>query len=383
MKPMKKYFALLILTLFIILTFLSKEKNYDQDTIYIGSSIPKNGTIKEFGVAVELGTNAYFSYVNKHNLLQDKKIKLVTYEDNYEPQITLANTKVLIANNNIFALYGFVGTATAKNILPLFSDTNIPFISPFTGASFLRDGYYKNIINLRSSYDQEIEEHIKYLHEVKGFTKIAVFYQNDEYGEEGYIGVIKSIEKYNLSLVAEGSYKRNTLSIRHAFYEIQNANPEAIIMIGANKPNTLFIKKAKQNENFKDTLFCNISFGAASAMVKELDGNTKNILFSQIVPHYNNVNIPIIEEYHKILKEYDPSYEPGFISLEAFLNAKAIVTAIQNTQGPLTRSRFIKEFKQLPADTLKGLDIKYENEQLLNKVYLFKYENNTFKKITQ
>jgi len=380
---MKKYFALLILTLFTIFTFILKEKNYDQDIIYIGSSLPKDGTIKEFGLAIELGTNAYFSYVNKHNLLKNKEIKLLTFDDNYEPQITLENTKTLISNPNIFALYGFVGTATVKNILPLLDNENIPFISAYTGASFLRDGYYKNIVNLRSSYDQEIEEHIKYLHKVKGLSKIAVFYQNDEYGEEGYLGVLKSIKKYNLSLVAEGSYKRNTLSIRHAFYEIQNANPEAIIMVGANKPNTLFIKKAKENRNFKDTVFCNISFGAASDMVKELEGKTTNLIFSQVVPHYNNMNIPIIQEYHKVLKEYNPNYEPGFISLEAFLNAKAIVTALQNTQGPITRSRFIQEFKNLSPNTFEGLQLKYKNKQLLNKVYLFQYEKNTFKKIVQ
>ena len=85
----------------------------------------------------------------------------------------------------------------------------------------------------------------KYLYDKKGFSKIAVFYQNDEYGQEGYIGVINTLKKYNLSLVAQGSYKRNTLSIRHAFHAIENANPEAIIMVGANKANSLSNKSAK------------------------------------------------------------------------------------------------------------------------------------------
>jgi len=378
---MKKYILLLIIILFIIFNIVFKEKNYDQNIIYIGSSLPKNGTIKELGVAVELGTKAYFSYVNKHNILKDKKIKLISYEDNYEPQLTLKNTKKLINNPDIFALYGFVGTPTVKNILPLFKNSNIPFISAFTGASFLRDGYYKNVVNLRASYDQEIEAQMKYLHEVKGFSKIAVFYQNDEYGEEGYIGVLNALKKYDLTLVAEGSYKRNTLSIRHAFYAIKNANPEAIIMVGANKANTLFIKKAKENKNFEDTLFCNISFGDASAMIKELDGKTKNLLFSQVVPHYNNIDIPIIKEYHKVLHEYGENYEPGFISLEAFLNAKVIVSTLQSIQGPITRSVFIQKFKKVSANTLEGLSLKYKNEQLFNEVYLFKYEDNQFKKI--
>jgi len=378
---MKKYILVIIIVLSSLFFFLSREKNFDQKIIYIGTSLPKIGTIKELGIAVELGTNAYFNYVNKHNLLNNRKIKLLTYEDKYEPQLTLDNTKKLINNKNIFALYGFVGTPTVKNILPILKETNIPFISAFTGASFLRDGYYKNVVNLRSSYDQEIEEHIKYLHEIKGFTKIAVFYQNDEYGQEGYIGVVNTLEKYNLSLVAQGSYKRNTLSIRHAFHAIENANPEAIIMVGANKANSLFIKKAKKNKNFKNTFFSNISFGDANAMIKELDGKTKNVLFSQVVPLYDDINIPVINEYHKVLKAYNPNYEPGFISLEAFLNAKVIVQTLQNMKGPITRSKFLKEFKSLPKDTLQGLNIQYKNQQLLNKVYLLEYKNHKFQEV--
>jgi len=367
-----KKITLLIVIVIIALAFLFlKEKIFDNDTIYIGSSLPKTGTIKELGNAVELGTNAYFHYANKNNLLNGKKIKLLAYDDKYEPQITLKNTKRLISNKNIFALYGFVGTPTVKNILPILRQSDMPFIAAVTGASFLRDNYYKNIINFRSSYQQEIEEHIKYLRNKKGFTKIAVFYQNDEYGEDGYIGVVSTLKKYNLSLVAEGSYKRNTLSIRHAFHAIKDAKPEAIIMVGANKANTLFIKKAKKNKNLKNTLFCNISFGDASAMIKKLNGQTKNVLFTQVVPSYNDLSIPIVREYHKILKSYNPNYEAGFISLEAFLSAKIMVTAISNVKSSLTRSKFINELKKLPEDALKGL----------NKVYLFKYEKNSFVKV--
>jgi len=370
---------LLIIIFLVAISFLFfKEKTFDNNTIYIGSSLPKTGTIKELGTAVELGTNAYFDYVNKNHLLKNKKIKLLAYEDKYEPQLTLRNTQQLLKNKNIFALYGFVGSPTVKIILPILRQTNIPFVSAFTGASFLRNNYYDNIINLRSSYLQEIEEHIKYLHNEKHFTKIAVFYQNDEYGEDGYIGVVNTLKKYNLSLVAEGSYKRNTLSIRHAFHSIKDAHPEAIIMVGANKANSLFIKKAKENPNFIDTIFCNISFGDASEMIKDLNGKTKNLLFSQVVPNYEDLSIPVIKEYNKILKEYDPDFEPSFISLEAFLSAKTVVKAIKNINGSITRGKFLEQLKKLPKDTLQGLEINYINQQLLNKVYLFKYEDNHF-----
>ncbi len=372
---------LVLISILILFYLLFKDKEYTTKEIILGGSIPKTGVIKEWGEAVSKGINAYFTYTNENKLLKNKKINYIVYDDKYEPELTQENTKKLLNQDKVFALFGFVGTPTVKNILPLIVENNIPFISAFTGAHFLRGKEQTNFINLRSSYEEEIEELIKYLHYDKKISKFAVFYQNDDYGEEGYISVIKSLKKRKLKLISEGSYKRNTLSISHAFNEIKDAKPEAIIMIGANKANALFIKKAKQNSKFKDTLFCNISFGDANAMINELGNDTKNLIFSQVVPNYQDTSIPIIKEYHEITNKYYKNFNSGFISLEAFFSAKLVVSALKNVNGSLTREKFLKELENLPKNTLEGLNIEFKNRQFLNTIYLFTYENNMFKEI--
>lgn len=376
-----KKIILILIPLIIAVYFLLQEKTYTNHTLLIGSSLPKTSILKEYGNAVDSGAKAYFDYANKNNILKNTKIKLVSYDDKYEPKLTLENTHKLLKNKELFALYGFVGTPTVKNILPIIYKENIPFIFTFSGATFLRNNSNPNIINFRSSYNNEIKEHIKYLYEKKGFTKIAVFYQNDEYGEDGYVSVVNILNTYNLSPIAEGNYKRNTLSIRHAFNSIKDAKPEAIIMIGANKANTLFIKKAKQNKNFNNTIFCNISFGDATEMIKSLGEDNENIIFSQVVPNYQNKSIPIIKEYHEISKQYNPNFEPSFISLEAFLSAKIFVTALKNIKGDITRTKFITAIRSLPNNTLDGIPINSLNKDLLNKTYLFKYKKGNFIKV--
>jgi len=377
---MKKIIFILI-PVIVVVYILLQEKKYTNNTIIIGGSLPKTSILKEYGNAVYSGANAYFEYANKNNILENKKIKYIAYDDKYEPKLTLQNTHKLLNNKELFALYGFVGTPTVKNILPIIYNEKIPFISTFSGATFLRNNTNENIINFRSSYKDEIKEHIKYLHEIKGFTKIAVFYQNDEYGEDGYISVVNILKTYNLSPVAEGNYKRNTLSIRHAFNSIKDAKPEAIIMVGANKANTLFIKKAKQHKNFNKTIFCNISFGDASEMIKDLGEENDNIIFSQVVPNYQDKSIPIIKEYYQISKQFNPEFEPSFISLEAFLSAKIIVVALKNIKGDITRTKFIQELKALPNDTLKGIPINAKNKDFLNQIYLFTYKDDNFIKV--
>ena len=371
----------IIMFIFIICYIYFKDEVFKEKTLYVGSSLPNTGIIKSWGDAVISGTNSYFKYANENNIIKNKKIEFLFYDDKYEPELTFENTNKLIYQDKIFALFGFVGTPTVKRILPILYDENIPFFSAFTGASFLRDSKNDNFVNFRSSYDEEIETLINYLSTQKQLHKIAVFYQNDDYGEEGYISLLESLKKKNLSLVAEGSYKRNTLSISHAFNEIKNAKPEVIFMIGAYKTNSLFIKKAKENEDLKDAIFCNISFGDANSMVKELENlntNTKNLIFSQVVPSYANKNLPVVQEYQTLMQKYYPKEELGFLSFEAFLSAKILVNAISKIKGEITRKKFVYMLKTTPKNFLNGIDLEFKNSQLLNKVYLFEYENKQF-----
>ncbi|RXJ90770.1 amino acid-binding protein [Arcobacter sp. CECT 8983] len=378
---MIKYISVFIL-IFILSYYKLNKNEFNEDTLYLGTSLPKTGIMKAVGHNVYVGANAYFNYANEMKLLpNNKKIKLLWYDDKYEPELTKENLAKLVDNNRIFALFGFVGTPTVKNIIPELTKLEIPFIAPFSGASFLRNKQLDNFINFRSSYQEEIDKIVNYLYEKKGIDKFAVFYQNDTFGEEGYVSLIKSLKKKNLDIQGEGMYKRNTLSIRHAFLEIKSHNPQAIIMIGAYEANAHFIKKAKEDESFKDTIFCNISFGDANEMVNELNNSTSNILFSQVVPPYYDNRIRIVAEYRNIMKKYFPKEPLGFVSLESFLAAKTTVEAIKRINGDITQAKFLKAIKTIPNNVLKGIKIEYKNHQLLNNVYLFKYKNHTFEEI--
>ncbi len=365
-----------------ILYLIFRNKIYNDKVLLFGSSLPKTGIMKAWGNSVNHGTNAYFKYVNENNILtKNKKIKLVDYDDKYEPELTYDNIKKLIYKDKIFALYGFVGTPTVKYIFPLLENTNIPFIAAFTGADFLRNTSKPNIVNFRSSYKEELYKIVSYLKNKKNISKFAIFYQNDDYGKEGYVSLVKTLNKQSLKLIAQGTYKRNTLSITHAFAEIKNAKPEAIILVGAYKANALFIKKAKQNKNLKNAIFSILSFGDANEMVKELNYNTSNVLFSQVVPSYNNNKIKVVQEYQRLMSKYYPNESLGFISLESFLVAKTIVNALNNIDGNITRENFLEKIKTLSSTQLNGIHTTYKNTQLLNKVYLFEYKNNDFKEI--
>ncbi|MCT7562145.1 ABC transporter substrate-binding protein [Aliarcobacter butzleri] len=377
-KLIKKSFIFIFIIIFAYL--LLKDETFDEKTLVIGSSIPYSGSIDLWGEAVNNGVNSYFNYANEFNLLKDKKIKFLAYDDKYEPELTYENIEKLIHKNNVFALFGFVGTPTIKRVLPVIYDENIPFFAPFSGASFLRNNS-DNIINFRSSYKEEIENLVNYLESQNKLERVAIFYQNDIYGEENYISLKNALKEKNRQLFAEGSYNRNTLSISHAFNEIKDVKPQVIFISGAYKANSLFIQKAKEDEELKDVIFCNISFGDANSMVKELKNlntDTKNIIFSQVVPNYENQNLKIANEYQMVMKKYFNDKPLGFLSFEAFLSSKVLVNAISRIDGKITRDKLIFALKTTPSDLLEGIHLEYKNSQLLNQTYLFKYENEHF-----
>lgn len=347
------------------------------DSIKLGASLPLSGINKELGTEVIEGANAYFSHINARGGVGGKHINFIFYDDKYEPQNTLVNTQKLIEKDKVFAFFGFVGTPTTQKIMPILFDTQIPFIAPYTGASFLRKESSDNIINFRSSYKEEIEALVAYLYEFKKVTKFSIFYQNDDYGEEGYNATVEALQKRGLQLVSEGTYKRNTLSIRHALSEIKGRSPEAVIIVGAYKASALFIKKAKEC-CLGDTFFAPISFVNSNALADELQGNIRNIIFSQTVPSYDDTSLEIVSQYRALLHFYYPSKKPSYASFESFLAAKVVVAALESIKGEITRTKFLKALKNLNPNILGDIPLQFSNAQLLNRVYLSTYEDGSF-----
>jgi len=127
------------------------------DRIVFGQSAAFKGPAAALGLGVRQGILAAFEEANAEGGVNGRKLDLVSYNDGYEPDKAIENTKKLLKEDNVFALIGGVGTPTSKATQPIASDAKTPFIGPFTGAEFLRSPYKRTVINVRASYFQETE----------------------------------------------------------------------------------------------------------------------------------------------------------------------------------------------------------------------------------
>ena len=371
-KPFLILFLILACTgLISYMYWTSTPKN---SPIILGASLPLDGINKELGNEVVIGANIWFDHINDNGGIRGKTIKFIAYDDKYEPQNTAHNLDRLLNEDKAFALFGFVGTPTIKKIFPKVTSVQLPMVASYTGAAFLRQDGADGVVNFRTSYQNEIDTLVEHLHVTQGLTRFAIFYQNDVFGEEGYIATVNALKNHGLSLSGEGTYKRNTLSIRHALHEIQSTNPQAIIMVGAYKPSAHFIKVARE-QGLKDVVFCPISFVNADALVVELGHQTKNILFSQTVPSYDPAASIAAKEYTTLLEHYAPGHPPSFASFETFLAAKTFTRAVELTTGRLTRGKLLDVLSSHQHINLGEVDVEFNPIHMHPHVYLYAYQN--------
>ena len=339
------------------------------DRIVFGQSAAFDGPAAALGLGMRDGILAAFNEANSARGVNGHRLELVSYDDGYEPEKAIANTKRLIDENGVFALVGEVGTPTSNAVQPIATEAGVPFIGPFTGAAFLRNPSLANVINIRASYNQETEAWIEHLTTDLGVSRITILYQDDTFGRAGYSGVTKAMEKRGMKLVAEGTYERNTTAVKMALLAIRKADPEAVVMVGSYKPCAEFIKLARRLK--LNAVFVNISFVGADALAKELGEDGKGVVVTQVVPFPGDTSLPLVARYQKALKAANPDAQAGFVSLEGYMVGRLVVDALGKMKGPVTRAGLLSTIKEVGTFDLGGITLSYgpDDNQGMDQVF--------------
>ena len=336
---------------------LRAEPGIAADSVTIGQSAAFDGPASALGTGMNVGLMAAFKEVNDAGGVHGRTIKLVTYDDGYEPEKAIANTKKLIDTDKVFALIGAVGTPTSKATQPVATAAGVPFVGPFTGAGFLRAPELNNVINVRGTYDQEAETWIQHLTKDLGASRIAILYQDDSFGRAGLSGVKKALDKRGMSLVAEGTYKRNTTAVKTAVLAIKKGKPDAVVMVGAYKPIAEFVRVAKKVK--MQAAFVTISFVGSKALAADLGADGAGVVITQVVPFPWDTSIGAVADYQKALAAYDGSAEPGFVSLEGYLVGRMFVTALEKAGPTPTRQALLDAVYATGTFDLGGVTLEY------------------------
>jgi branched-chain amino acid transport system substrate-binding protein len=327
-------------------------------SILIGQSAAFTGPAAQLGIQMRDGAKLWLDQVNAQGGVNGRRIELKTRDDKYESKLAAENTKKLIEEDRVFALFAYVGTPTSQASLPIFTEARVPFVAPFTGAELLRSPQNRYIFNVRASYFDETERIVDHLAR-SGVKKFAVFYQNDAYGQAGLEGVKRALARRNLTWVATGTVERNTTDVAPAVKAIAATQPEATVMISAYTSTAEFVRQMRKAGSISQ--FFTVSFVGSKALAEALGDEGRGVMISQVVPFPWSPLTPIVKEYMDLAKR-SGKVDVNFSSLEGFIAAKVLVEGLRRAGKDPTREKFIAAMESISYLEIGGFLVRFSPE---------------------
>ncbi len=328
--------------------------------VTLGMAAPLTGVSKELGRQMRLGLDAAFARTNAAGGVNGRTVKLIALDDGYEPARTKDVMRELAEHRGVFSFIGNVGTPTAAVAVPYALERKMLFFGPFTGAGLLRkDPPDRYVFNYRASYMEETAAIVRYLVEVRHIKpeQIAVFAQDDSYGDAGFQGVAKGLRQLRRSSspILKVTYTRNTADVSDAVARIldKKANVAAVVMVATYRPAARFIEKVREQR--PGMIFTNVSFVGSEALAEELlqlgPQFAQGVIITQVVPLPTGQSTVGLK-YREALASFAPEEKPGFISLEGYVTGTLFVEGLKLAGRNVTADRLVDAL-----ENVHGLDL--------------------------
>jgi branched-chain amino acid transport system substrate-binding protein len=332
--------------------------------IRFGISAPFTGPAKELGQNMKRGIEAAFNLTNAKGGVYGRQLRLIAADDGYEPTRTAVTMPQLYERDQVFGLVGNVGTPTAVVALPYALDRKMLFFGAFTGAGLLRNNPPdRYVFNYRASYAEETAAVVNYLVKVRRLLpeQIAVFAQQDAYGDAGFAGVGKAIRSLRggiESSILRLNYQRNTVNVEDAVAHLQQYNAQlqqkkrppikAVIMVPAYRAAAKFIEKTR--DLYPDMIYTSVSFVGSTALADELmllgKKYATGVIVTQVVPAVDG-HSSLVLDYKSALAKYFPGQAPDYVSLEGYVDANVLIAALQRSGLQLDTEKLVSTLENL------------------------------------
>jgi len=331
--------------------------------IVIGSCSALEGPSHFLGTETVNGAKAYFAMINDAGGVDGRKLKLVAYDDSYDP----AKTQICfdrLMEQKVFALGFFVGTPTAVKYVPMAESGKIPLVGLFTGAQTLYTPLRHWVVNVRASYFDETREQIDGMWATLGYKKIGVIYPEDAFGAAVLEGVKAALKAHGAEPIAVASYQRQTTQVGGAIDTVRAAKPDAVVVVGPS--NTVApILKQSHAKGWKP-LFLTVSFVGTDELILEAGADAEGMVITQVVPPYYLTDLKSVALYRRTMTKYIPSAQPNFVSLEGFVDAMVLVEGLKRAGKDPTREgliRGIESIHEFDAGLGPQLKLNYSSKE--------------------
>lgn len=338
--------------------------------IVVAQIAPFSGPLAPTGKGLRAGAQLYFDAQNAAGGINGNKIRLYTADDGYDAGETLRLAKETAQTQRPLAFLGIVGTGNVEALLKddLLGRSGIPLVGARSGASSLSSPPAPWLFLTRASYQHEISRMVG-LYLPLGYRRVAAFYQNDAFGQDGLKSLESALRQQGGELVARGSYEKNTTQVENAVRTIAAAAPQLVVMISNTAASAEFVRQFRAGGVPAQLATLSVTDGAQ--VVEKIGAAAAHgLAISQVVPDPRDSSLVLIREIRERAKRFPPAEAPiNHAFVEGYLAAKVLGEGLRRAGNDPTPKKLRDALESISSYDAGGIVVGFTPDDHVGSRY--------------
>jgi ABC-type branched-subunit amino acid transport system substrate-binding protein len=336
--------------------------------IFVGQWGPQTGPAAPWG-AVARGSGLFFKILNEEGGINGRKFKYFLRDDTYQPAKTKAIVKEFIEQIGVFGVVGGVGAGPGMAVRDDLMESKVVWVGPSTGIYNWIQPFQKYLFAVYPLYDDEAYNLTGYLYEKLGFKKIGVFYQNDDYGKQGLMGVERYLKDKKIDLVAKLSAEVTDRDLSTHALKLKESGAEAVVM-WTNPTAAALILAETAKISFKPQWATSNTLSDSVLMMQITKGLWAGMINSNFA-ELPDSNHPLMVKYREWHKKLEPEERWGVFYYGGIMFAEPFVEGVRRAGKNLTTENLVKAMETLKDWKGIGPPISYSANERQGGKHVF------------
>ncbi len=314
------------------------------DTIVLGQTAAQSGPNAPTGEA-KWGLQAYLDYTNSRGGVAGKKLRLISYDDGYQPAQTTALVKKLVYDDHVFAIVGSVGTPTNGSVYESLNDGGIPLVAMATGSPIFYNPTRKSVFPSWPLYSTDGKTMGAFVQRHFAHDSVGIIYQDDAFGKPIRDGVLSELGRPADMMLP---YVPSQVDFSSDVIKLKSANIKVVIFAAIATPASQILNQMA-NLSYHPTRVLTSSacgYSGIFSSISSLDGT----YCSAFLPAPGSSD-PRWIAFSNAMKQFAPGHAAEVYAAWGWLSGEVAVAGLRGIKGPITREKFVAQL-----DKLKNLE---------------------------
>lgn len=361
----------------------TQERGVTDTEIIIGSSQPLSGPAAFWGQGVGGGMDAYLKVINEQGGIHGRKIRLILRDDSYLPPRAVANVRELVERERVFAIVSLIGSANTFAVRDYVIENQLLWITPTADANMWAG--FKDKKYLFVAYPGYVDEGrilTVYGAREMGAKSVAVFYQNDLYGQKGLVGVKRGVAEVKIKLATAVSYEVTDPEVSAQALKMRQSGADTVILYATPRHGALIVREMAKIGYAPKLLS---SFTLADPIMFQLAGEAWNgVTLTAFFP-VPGTDAKVDAMLETLVKTNPQLRASPFNALAGVAFLEPFVEALRRTGPNVTKDGVVRALESLRnwnGEVIRGVTFGPNRRQGINKIYVVRAEGGQYKKLT-